>query len=108
MPGLSEVDQLAYSMDEPPDAADTAFAYSGMSVDPWPGATAALKEGQLLVVQFAEVYSLGGSRSELLDGRSARMTPQGRRRLRTRLSYFWSRPEASDVELLGENQEISS
>lgn len=58
-------------------------------------------DGELFkVADFGMMQTLTGEVDDLREHRSAAMTPAGRRLLRIKLSYFWSRPEASDAEEL--------
>jgi hypothetical protein len=51
---------------------------------------------RIYVADFTNIQTYRGEISILQAARVAAMTPEGRRLLRIRLSYFWSRPEGED------------
>jgi len=52
------------------------------------------------VADLGQIMSFGGDRQELGSYRRARMSPEGRRLLRIKLSYFFGRVEAEDAQNL--------
>jgi hypothetical protein len=53
--------------------------------------------GRAKIADFTQIVTCTGDDSELRAGRTARMSPAGRRLLRMRLSVFWGRVEAEDL-----------
>jgi hypothetical protein len=54
------------------------------------------------VADLGEIMSFGGERHELSRHRRARMTPEGRRLLRIKLSFYFGRVEDGDAQYLEE------
>ncbi len=98
-PTLDDTGRQAYEWERPEDVpanSEVEFAYSAMKLDPVPGELDDPGRGRIRVVNFADVQSYAGDRSLLLASRRARMTAEGRPRLRIRLMYFWGRATAED------------
>jgi hypothetical protein len=55
------------------------------------------------VADLGQIMSFGGERQELSRHRRARMTPEGRRLLRIKLSFFFGRVEDGDAQYLEEH-----
>ena len=61
-------------------------------------------EHQVHVADFSEIVSIQGAEPAMREGRVARMTPQGREQLRSKLLHFWARVEAGDAIALGRGE----
>jgi hypothetical protein len=87
--------------DDPPEEGDDEGAYATdmFMLEPVAGVIEA-RENQFSVVDLNQIASFSGFYQVLRGLRVARMTPQARLRLRTKLAYYWSRAEKSDVEAL--------
>jgi hypothetical protein len=59
--------------------------------------------GRSKIADLTQIVSYAGDDAELRMKRVARMSPAGRRLLRMRLAYFWSRPEAEDLAWFEKN-----
>jgi hypothetical protein len=53
--------------------------------------------GRAKIADFTQIVTCTGDDSDLRAGRTAQMSPAGRRLLRMRLSVFWGRVEAEDL-----------
>ncbi|MGO9334601.1 MAG: hypothetical protein ACLQCU_11245 [Acidimicrobiales bacterium] len=76
------------------------YVYSAFRLEP----VGSLREadGRLNVADLSQVAAYNRAKSELQAGRVARMSPHGRRLLRIKLGYFWSRAEPEDANALGD------
>lgn len=100
---LEPEQRRSYEWETREQADDTSLrlAFSAMRVLPLDGILDDPEGGRIRIVNFEEVVSYKGRREELKAARVARMTPAGRRALRTRLMYFWGREAREDAEQLG-------
>jgi hypothetical protein len=88
---------------EPEDG--NPYAYSAFRLEP----VGSLQEadGRLNIADLSQVAAYNKAKSELQAGRVARMSPHGRRLLRIKLGYFWSRAEPEDASVLGDHSRLS-
>lgn len=64
-------------------------------------------ESLIQAADLNQIQSFGGELDEISKNRVARMTPEGRDLLRTKLTFFWARPEAEDEAWLLERDQAA-
>jgi hypothetical protein len=92
---------LATQPPEEPEDGDYGYVYGLFRLAPILGL---LDESESLcsVADLNHIQSFGGNLREIRAKRVVRMTPEGREFLRTKLTFFWARPEAEDEAWLRE------
>ena len=86
-----------YLRDEP--RSGEPYVYSAMKLDI--NGHLVAKDRKIYVADFSQIFSVKTAEPSLRTKRIARMTPEGRLTLRTKLGHYWSRAEESDKLALG-------
>ncbi len=97
---LNEQLRLALLADEPPrDDEEGGYVFDQFRLDPLAGLVEGTSD-QFTVADLGQIVSFGGERQVLQRYRGARMTPEGRRKLRIKLGFYFSRVEDEDGRYL--------
>jgi len=101
-PPLKPDEFAAYEAEEPSGGDESEFAYGSFHLAPLAGIVEH-PPNRLRVADLPNVQSFEGDRTDFRRARVAAMSPEGRRLLRLKLSYFWGRVEAEDLAWFEEN-----
>jgi len=93
---LTDEDRAAYKQADFSVIGDDKYVFNAHILDPIQGVMEE-QGGKAKVADLTKIVTYTGDDSELRARRAARMSTDGRRLLRMRLSGFWSRVEADDL-----------